>query len=187
MTKCMSHATLSFLSHLTMFFLATLSLLLSRMRPSLAGATSPWGPIVSIQQGSYAGNDSLPGVTFFGGIPYAEPPLGNLRWRPPAKLKTYHGGKVVDARNWGPLCIQQVLDFSNNELFRNLRLIITSFSSLRSWGSVRRVSSGCRSDRSSHVQTLMEGSLDCLTLNVWKPSNARPNSKLPVVIYIHGQ
>ncbi|KAF8180434.1 Alpha/Beta hydrolase protein [Pholiota molesta] len=30
------------------------------------------------------------------------------------------------------------------------------------------------------------GSEDCLTLNVWKPTNANVGSKLPVVVYIHG-
>ncbi|KAF8166258.1 Alpha/Beta hydrolase protein [Pholiota molesta] len=30
------------------------------------------------------------------------------------------------------------------------------------------------------------GSEDCLTLNVWKPTNATVGSKLPVVVYIHG-
>lgn len=72
--------------------------------------TSSLGPVVQLKQGSYAGNATLPGVVFFGGLPYAEPPLGDLRWRPPAKLG-HHGKRkqqtVVDARNWGPLCIQQ--------------------------------------------------------------------------------
>lgn len=26
---------------------------------------------------------------------------------------------------------------------------------------------------------------DCLTLNIWKPSSAKEQSKLPVVVYIH--
>lgn len=26
---------------------------------------------------------------------------------------------------------------------------------------------------------------DCLTLNVWKPTNATANAKLPVSVYIH--
>lgn len=73
--------------------------------------TSPLGPVVRLPQGAYAGNATLPGVVFFGGVPYAEPPLGELRWRPPAKFKHLKGkgnkGEVVDARNWGPICIQQ--------------------------------------------------------------------------------
>ncbi|KDQ32881.1 hypothetical protein PLEOSDRAFT_1026785, partial [Pleurotus ostreatus PC15] len=30
------------------------------------------------------------------------------------------------------------------------------------------------------------GSEDCLTLNVWKPSNASEASRLPVLVYFHG-
>lgn len=38
------------------------------------------------------------------GIPYAQPPLGDLRWRPP----TFHQGwaRTLDASNFGPACIQ---------------------------------------------------------------------------------
>lgn len=72
--------------------------------------TSPLGPVVQLKQGVYAGNATLPGVVFFGGLPYAEPPLGDLRWRPPVRLGHHAKRKqqaVADARNWGPLCIQQ--------------------------------------------------------------------------------
>ncbi|KAF8056297.1 extracellular triacylglycerol lipase precursor [Lyophyllum atratum] len=42
---------------------------------------------------------------FFGGIPFAEPPVGQLRLRPPV-LKTHLTGKTFDASNFGPACFQ---------------------------------------------------------------------------------
>ncbi|EPQ58489.1 alpha/beta-hydrolase, partial [Gloeophyllum trabeum ATCC 11539] len=77
----------------------------------------PLGPVVNLGYAAYAGNSTTPTgiadgpVTFFGGIPYAQPPLGNLRFRAPQPLdeNTKNGGyvPVTDARNWGPACIQQ--------------------------------------------------------------------------------
>jgi carboxylesterase type B len=66
------------------------------------------GPVVDLGYAAFAGNATQPGVHFFGGIPYAEPPLGNLRFRAPRALNEKNRAKAVqDARNWGPLCIQQ--------------------------------------------------------------------------------
>ncbi|KAJ7507024.1 esterase 1 [Mycena galericulata] len=42
---------------------------------------------------------------FFGGIPYAEPPLGNLRLKRPV-LKTSLGSVTFDATSFGPGCLQ---------------------------------------------------------------------------------
>lgn len=76
--------------------------------------TSPLGPVVNLGYAAFAGNTTSPTgvqdgpVTFFGGIPYAEPPLGDLRWRAPKKLDE---GRVTtnvsDARGWGAPCIQR--------------------------------------------------------------------------------
>jgi len=40
----------------------------------------------------------------FRGIPYAAPPLGKLRWRPPQPAACFRG--TLDASAWGPLCPQ---------------------------------------------------------------------------------
>ncbi|KAK7041842.1 hypothetical protein VNI00_009131 [Paramarasmius palmivorus] len=42
---------------------------------------------------------------FFGGIPYAEPPLGDLRLKPTV-LKTSLGGDTFNASQYGPSCLQ---------------------------------------------------------------------------------
>ena len=73
--------------------------------------------MVNLGYAAFAGNSTTPTgrangpVTFFGGIPYAQAPLGDLRFRAPVPLneKTVDIKEVsiTDARNWGPPCIQQ--------------------------------------------------------------------------------
>ncbi|KAI0754455.1 extracellular triacylglycerol lipase precursor [Daedaleopsis nitida] len=48
-------------------------------------------------------------VDFFGGIPYAEPPLGDLRFAPPVLKDTLPAGSF-DAASYGPPCIQYSVD-----------------------------------------------------------------------------
>ena len=43
-------------------------------------------------------------IVAFKGIPYAAPPVGDLRWRPPAQVRGWQG--VRDASASGPICIQ---------------------------------------------------------------------------------
>ena len=87
---------------------ASLFLFLSSL--AFSERTSVLGPVVDLGYTAYAGNASLPGVHFFGGIPYAQAPLGNLRFRAPRQLDETIPSQppaIIDARNWGPLCLQQ--------------------------------------------------------------------------------
>ena len=47
------------------------------------------------------------GIREFKGIPFAQPPVGNLRWAPPAPVKNWTG--VREAKEFGPRCMQQAL------------------------------------------------------------------------------
>lgn len=59
--------------------------------------------IVTIHTGKLKGVTQA-GVTAFKGIPYAAPPVGNLRWRPPQPAASWKG--VRDATHYGHDCMQ---------------------------------------------------------------------------------
>jgi para-nitrobenzyl esterase len=62
-------------------------------------------PRVTIDMGTLEGVvDSASGTMVFRGIPYAAPPVGDLRWRPPQAAKPWSG--VRDAGQLGHNCIQ---------------------------------------------------------------------------------
>ncbi len=67
--------------------------------PASGGAN----PIVRIDGGLVRGADAA-GVNSFLGLPYAAPPTGNLRWRPPQPASSWSG--VRDATQFGPGCPQ---------------------------------------------------------------------------------
>lgn len=96
-------------------------------------------------------------VRFFGNIPYAEPPIGSLRFRPPVSVKPRN--ETINGTWFGPSCIQY-----NN-------------------GAKTVYSEYLKGFLLSPGQTTSE---DCLTLNVWAPKGSKEGDKLPVMIWIHG-
>lgn len=61
-------------------------------------------PVVRIANGSVSGI-AQPGLQMFLGIPYAQPPVGELRWRPPQPAKAWSG--VLKADKYGAICEQK--------------------------------------------------------------------------------
>ncbi|MBR6406245.1 MAG: carboxylesterase family protein [Lachnospiraceae bacterium] len=62
--------------------------------------------IVKVKQGLLRGNfGSDPRVKVFRGIPYAEAPVGELRWRPPQEKRPWEG--IRDALLYGPIAMQR--------------------------------------------------------------------------------
>jgi para-nitrobenzyl esterase len=59
--------------------------------------------VVHIRQGDLAGVTASD-VETFKGIPFAAPPVGDLRWRPPGPAPSWSGVKTADA--FGPICVQ---------------------------------------------------------------------------------
>ena len=71
----------------------------------MLSACSTQAPVVSVQGGRLQGVPSgQSGVTVFKGIPYAAPPLGDLRWQTPQPAAPWEGVKVCDS--FGPICPQ---------------------------------------------------------------------------------
>ena len=62
-------------------------------------------PAINIAQGPLTGTLAADGkVRVFRGIPYAEPPVGKLRWQPPQPAKKFHG--TFAATDYGHRCMQ---------------------------------------------------------------------------------
>ena len=108
-------------------FLVTASLVLQ----ALAAPADSTGPIVETGYTRFLGAPSSEvGVQFFGGIRYAQPPLGDLRWRAPQPLNESPprpgvAKNVTDASRYGNICLQQpgTLDWngqSDDCLFLNV-------------------------------------------------------------------
>jgi carboxylesterase type B len=87
------------------------------------------------------------------GIPYAEPPVGALRLRPP-QLKSRLNVTTFNAGDYGKTCIQPV----------RLALVQSVY-----------LSDG---EKVAEPSTMSE---DCLTINLHRPAGLSPSAKLPVV------
>ncbi|MEO8336045.1 MAG: carboxylesterase family protein [bacterium] len=86
--------------------IATLSVTLaacSRNQP-ITGGTAPRAPTVTVDAGALAGVVDASGVLVFRGVPFAAPPVGELRWRPPAPLAHWSGTHAAD--RLGKNCVQ---------------------------------------------------------------------------------
>src|SRR5262245_16495516 len=60
--------------------------------------------VVKVDGGQISGTVAE-GVRIFKGIPFAAPPVGDLRWKPPQPAAAWTGVRKADA--FGPMCMQQ--------------------------------------------------------------------------------
>lgn len=113
--------------------------------------TTSYGPIVGV-------NDASASETYFWkGIPFAKPPVGALRWKPPAEPDSW--SQPLATRKFGNACIQ------NGRIY----------------------GPGLNNTYDATIGTTLNtpvGSEDCLTLNVWRP--ASDESGLPVILFLYG-
>ncbi|WP_284331750.1 carboxylesterase/lipase family protein [Dyella flagellata] len=71
---------------------------------SATASDSP--PVATIATGKLSGvHDSKTGLNEFKGIPYAAPPVGPLRWKPPQPVTAWAGTR--QAEQFGPRCMQR--------------------------------------------------------------------------------
>jgi para-nitrobenzyl esterase len=71
------------------------------------------GPTVATGSGSIRGRATADGGAAFRGIPFAQPPLGDLRWREPQPVVSWPG--VRDAGEPGPPCAQNSSGWNEKE------------------------------------------------------------------------
>jgi para-nitrobenzyl esterase len=70
-----------------------------------ASTSTPAGPAVQVEGGQIADLAAeSSGIRVFRGIPYAAPPVGEIRWREPQPAQPWSGIRV--ATEWGPRCVQ---------------------------------------------------------------------------------
>ena len=98
-------------------------------------------------------------VELFLGLPFAEPPLGDLRWERPNAWIPNPKIKIV-AKEFKPAC------FQNQRIVNWYKRLIKDFGG------------------DPNTFDVPEFSEDCLYLNLWRPTG--PKKDLPVIVYIHG-
>jgi len=124
---------------------------------ALAGCERPPSLTVDgeLLVGKYVGEN----VAAFLGIPFAEPPVGDLRWRAPQALTSKQERR--DTTEFAPACMQtmRILDW--------YRYMAETFGA------------------SPDYYEDLEVSEDCLYLNIWTPT-LDSDARLPVMVWIHG-
>ena len=134
-----------------------------RRVPAVSGRDPRTTGIVTVAQGHLRGVYTPDGaVEVYAGIPYAEPPVGDLRWKEPQPKAPWEG--ILEADHFAPMSMQT----QNGPLYSSLAQIIGYHDyEIRPDDDYRPPAS--------------EDSLD---LNIWKP--AGDVSGLPVLVYVHG-
>ncbi|EGO55199.1 hypothetical protein NEUTE1DRAFT_123682 [Neurospora tetrasperma FGSC 2508] len=119
-------------------------------------------PTVTISTGMIVGANGIL-TEAFNGIPYALPPTGNLRLKPPVRLKSSLG--VFDASGIGPACPQFLADTSSNEFLPQVidKIVNTQL-----------------------FKTILNVKEDCLTISITRPKGTKAGDKLPVLFWIFG-
>ncbi len=131
--------------------------------PAYTGSKPEYTGVVSLSDGDVRGVLLEDGaVELYAGIPYAKPPVGELRWREPQDAEPWDG--VRDCDHFAPMCMQP----TDVPIYSSLKQIIGYHD--------YRIS---LSD--NYVAPVSE---DGLYVNVWKP--AGDVQGLPVLVYIHG-
>ena len=101
-----------------------------------------------------------PIVELYAGIPFAKAPVGDLRWKAPQEAEAWDG--IFEADTFAPRAWQAKSTWLEHFVYKNFIYH--------------------KEDRQDKAPM----SEDCLYLNIWKPENASKDSKLPVLVYIHG-
>ncbi|KAI8623559.1 sterol esterase [Xylariaceae sp. FL1651] len=112
-------------------------------------------------QGTLVGSVVL-GVENYGGIPFADAPVGNLRLRPPQRRTAPLG--TFDATGSGPSCPQMFFSTKGDLITQVLGNLIDT----------------------PLFQTVTGQTEDCLTMRVQRPAGTKAGAKLPVLFWIFG-
>lgn len=103
-------------------------------------------------------------VEQFPGVPFAQPPTGSLRLKPPQPITEPYG--VFNAVSNPPACPQFVFSTALNDAIPTSEIGLLLDTPL--------------------FQKALDESEDCLYLNIHRPAGTTPDSKLPVLFWIFG-
>jgi para-nitrobenzyl esterase len=115
-------------------------------------------PVVHLASGALQG-DGNGQIAVFKGIPFAAPPVGQLRWREPQPVAPWSG--TLDANKPSHPCMQ------------NLQGVDNFVQPLAETYGV------------AYAPQRLDPSEDCLYLNIWTPQ-LQPGAHLPVMVWLHG-
>lgn len=91
--------------------IGAVAVLLATLAFATAAVSQSQNSVVSVTNGRVRGERLPDGSTLFRALPFAAPPTGKLRWRPPASVKTWQG--VRDATRAAAPCLQRPLGWNN--------------------------------------------------------------------------
>jgi len=134
-----------------------------KRHPAVEGGNGGVTDIVTVADGQLTGVLTADkAVEVYAGIPYAAPPVGNLRWREPQDPAPWDG--VLKADTFAPMSMQP----QKSAVYNSLSQIV-----------------GFHDYEISLDDHFREAvSEDSLYLNIWKPAGEQRD--LPVLVYIHG-
>ncbi|KAJ6018316.1 hypothetical protein N7451_001695 [Penicillium sp. IBT 35674x] len=135
-----------------------------------ARTLSNWSNLtVQTRTGTFVGmlNDTYPNVRQFLRVPFAQPPVGDLRWLPPHRLPD--SSKRIDSTRYGPACPQYVASSDGMWSEYEPTSLLLNVGEADNQGS-----------------TAWSSAEDCLSLAIWTPSNSNNSSKLPVALFVTG-
>ncbi len=112
------------------------------------------------------------GVSVFRGVPYARPPIADLRFRPPLAPERWAGSRNASRHRPASL---QVNAKNQDRVLSTLREI--------TGGKVRGIKNSPPFSSVTYFQDSVDE--DCLYCTVWTPA-ITPADKLPVYVYYHG-
>ena len=112
---------------------------------------------VRVENGTVRGLPAAdPRITSFKGIPFAAPPVGDLRWRAPQPAADWNG--VLECYRFAPISMQHIPGLDETNIYT------------REW----------------NVDPDIEMSEDCLYLNVWTPAKRADEKLPVFVWYFGG-
>jgi para-nitrobenzyl esterase len=120
--------------------------------------SAPTGPVVQLPGGTLSGIREG-NIAVFKGIPFAAPPTGPLRWRPPQPVAPWTG--IREATKPSHACVQNT---GGDDNF--LEPLAAAYGA-------------------KYIRQPIDPSEDCLYLNVWS-AQLEPSAHLPVMVWIHG-